>query len=231
MTTDSAKRTGRKRGNNEGTIVQRTDGRWVAAATLPDGRRKWLYGKTRREVQDKLTATLRNVQQGLAVPTSRQTLGQFLDRWLTDCVQPTVRRSTYVSYEQYVRVHITPALGGVRLEQLTPQRVQAFLNDKLNAVTPDGRRRHAPRTVQYIRSVLRRALGQALKWGMVSRNVATLIDPPRVVQHEIEAITPERARAILDAFKGDSLEAFVTTTLLLALRRGEALGLRWGDVD
>src|SRR5690242_11904477 len=96
------KRTGRKRGNNEGTIVQRGDDRWMAAATLPNGSRKWLYGKTRADVQRKLTLTLRDVQQGLPVRSGRLTVAQYLDRWLVESVRPTVRPKTHHSYTQLV---------------------------------------------------------------------------------------------------------------------------------
>jgi len=81
----------------------------------------------------------------------------------------------------------------------------------------------SPRTVQYLRAILRRALGQALKWGLLARNVATLVDPPRVERHEVEPLTPEQAKALLATCRGDRLEALYTVAL--------ALGLRWDDVD
>ena len=89
----------------------------------------------------------------------------------------------------------------------------------------------SPRTIQYTRAILRRALGQALKWGLVTRNVATLVDPPSVPRAEFRALTPQEARCFLDAVQGDRLEALYTVAVALGLRQGEALGLRWEDVD
>ena len=89
----------------------------------------------------------------------------------------------------------------------------------------------SPRTVQYLRAVLRRALGQAVKWGVATRNVATLTEPPRVERPEMQVLTPEQARAFLDTVRGDRLEALYSVALALGLRQGEALGLRWQDID
>src|SRR5207248_2376455 len=86
-------------------------------------------------------------------------------------------------------------------------------------------------TVQYLRAVLRRALGQALRWGLVSRNVATLVDPPHVERPELHALDPDQAGRLLAAVRGDRLEALYAVALALGLRQGEALGLRWQDID
>jgi len=89
----------------------------------------------------------------------------------------------------------------------------------------------SPQTVRNLHAVLRRALNQAHRWGLVPRNVATLVDLPRSVRYEAPAITPEQARAILGAVYGDRLEALITLTLATGLRQGEALALRWSDID
>ncbi len=163
--------TTKRRGHGEGNIKQRADGLWEARVSLPGGKRKSLYGKTRREAQEKLRAALRDLDAGVDLATGRQTVGQFLDRWLDDVVKPGVRPKTHHSYAQLVRLHLKPALGHHQLAKLTPQHVQAMMTEKSAAGL-------SPRTVQYLRAVLRRALGQALKWGLVARNVATLADRP-----------------------------------------------------
>lgn len=218
-----------RRGHGEGSIYQReSDGRWCATVTLGyrNGKRarKAIYGTTRKEVAEKLKVILRDQQQGLPVAVERQTVAQFLTRWLDDVVKPTTRPKTHASYAQLVRLYIAPALGRHQLATLEPQHVQALLNAKLQ----DGL---SPRTVLHIRAVLRRALGQALKWGLVRRNVATLIDPPRAHRVEIRPLTPEQGRALLEAARGDRLEALYRVALSLGLRLGEALGLRWVDID
>jgi integrase len=213
-----------RRGHNEGTIRHRPDGLWEARLSLANGKRKSVYGKTRKAVQDKLRAAQRDLDAGLDLGTAKQTVGAFLDRWLVDVAKPTVRPKTYASYAQLVRLHLKPALGHHQLAKLSPQHVQAMMNAKSAAGL-------SPRTVQYLRAILRRALGQALKWGLVSRNVATLVDPPRSQRQDVTPLSPLQARAFLTAAEGDRLEALYSVAIALGLRQGEALGLRWDDVD
>jgi integrase len=218
----------RKRGQGEGSIYKRKDGRWVAVVNLgyQNGKltRKSYYGQTRKEASDKLTAALNDIKKGIPIVTERQTVKEFLDRWLNDCVKPSVRLSTFLSYESEVRVHISPKLGHIQLEKLTPQHIQAYMNDRLKSEL-------SATTVAYHRSLLRMALNQALRWNLVGRNVATLVDPPRTEKYEIQPITPEQARSFLEVLNGNRLEALFAVALSLGLRRGEALGLRWSDID
>ncbi|HEX5709580.1 MAG TPA: site-specific integrase, partial [Pyrinomonadaceae bacterium] len=181
-------------------------------------------GKTRAEVADKLSATLSDQKKGIPIITERQTVGQFLDRWLEDCVKPTVRPNTYDSYEVHVRLYLKPDLGRIQLDKLSPQQVEAFLNAQVKA----GR---SPRMAQYLRSVLRIALNQAMKWNLVVRNAAGLVDPPRYIKPEIEPFSIEQVQAFMDASKGDRLELLFLVMLSMGLRKGEATALRWQDVD
>lgn len=209
-----------KRGQGEGSITQRADGLWEAKISLgyaagADGKtrrvRKSFYGRTRKEVADKLAKALRDHQEGLPVAVERQTVGQFLDRWLADVAKPSIRPKTYRSYSLIVRLHLAPALGRHQLAKLSPQHVQTMMNDKLAAGL-------SPRTVHHIRAVLRQALGQALKWGLVARNVATLVEPPKTQRHDIAFLSPDQARRFLDAVRGDRLEALYSVALALGLR-------------
>ena len=226
MAEERAKR--KKRGQNEGGCYQRKDGRWEATITVAivDGRpkRKSFYGKTKAEAMTAMRTAQREQEQGLPIDVPRQTVAQFLDRWLVDVAKPSVRPKTHHSYAQMVRLHLKPTIGHHQLAKLAPQHVQAMMNDKLAAGL-------SPRTVQYLRAVLRQALGQALRWGLVPRNVATLVDPPRTAHHEMKFLSPKQARSLLDTAKGDRLEALYSVALALGLRQGEALGLRWQDVD
>ncbi len=219
-----------RRGHNEGSIYQRaSDGKWVGSINLgygPDGKRKRkpIYGKTRKEVAEKMKVALRDQQQGTLIVGKSQTTEQFLTHWLQETVRPTIRASTYEAYEWRVRVHLIPSLGRIPLQQLTPQHVQSFINHKLESGL-------SPHTVSDIHGVLRHALNQAVKWNLAARNVAALVDKPRFVQPQMRYLTPEQAKALLSAVKGDRLEAFYSVAVPLGLRRGEALGLRWEDVD
>jgi integrase len=153
----------KKRGQNEGSVFQREDGRWCGILNLGSegGRRnrKYFYGATAAEVQEQLLRARSDHSQGLPVAHERLTVGQFLSRWLTESVKPSVRPRTYESYELTVRLQITPELGTIRLEKLTPQHVQAAINRK----SRDGKL--SSRSVAYVRTVLSQALNQAQRWG------------------------------------------------------------------
>jgi len=217
----------KKRGQNEGSIFQRSDGKWVSRISLGydtvNGRRKQrtFYGKTQSEVRRKLTAAMAGNDRGLNVGAKSQTVGAFLVDWLENVAKPKVRAKTYRSYEQIVRNHLVPGLGRYELQKLTPQHVQAFLNAKAESGL----------AVQNFRAVLRTALGQAVRWDYVPRNVATLVNMPNKAKHEFAYLDEAQARQFVEALKGHRLEALFTVALAIGLRLGEALGLRWEDVD
>jgi len=190
----------------------------------PDGKRRTLVAATRQEASKRLTEALKAREDGTLITAKRQTLGAFLEAWLRDSVKPRVRYSTWTSYEVHVRLNIAPTLGKVALDKLTPAMVQALMNAKLEQGL-------SPRTVQYIRGTLRTALGQAVRWGLVARNVAELTDGPKVERHEIRPFDPAEARTLLAAVGTDRLRALYSVALTMGLRQGEALGLRWEDVD
>lgn len=221
----------KRRGHGEGSIYRRQDGRWAATVDLgwAEGKRqrKTVYGKTQDEAIKKRNDVLRLIEQGVSVSDERRTVAQFLEGWLTDTVQPSdLADSTKASYTDVVHRHLVPRLGQTRLSKLTPQRVQQLLNELREAG-------YSPRTVQYTHAVLRRALGQAERWGLVNRNVAKLVDVPRprTDPAKVHALTLDEARRLLTAATGDRLYALYVVVLMLGLRRGEALGLRWSDVD
>jgi len=236
----------RKRGHNEGSIYKRGNGRWCSSITIGyEGgklKRKTYYGKTRKEVADKLTAGLNNQQQGLPIVGEKQTVKQFLTVWLEDCIKPTVRFSTYISYEQQIRLRIIPELGHIKLSKLTPQHIQRMMKNLMQTkLQPrsknaskedsDSQKLLSAKTVKYQLSILRMALGKAEAWGLVQRNAANLVDPPTVPKFKVEPIEPKEAKAFLQAIEGDRLEALFAVALALGLRRGEALALKWSNVD
>jgi len=218
-----------KRGAHEGSIFQRKDGRWAASLHLGyrDGKRqrKTFYGKTRREVQEALTRALRDLQDGIAIRTDeRETTAEYLHRWLDASARQRVRPRTLAGYRLIVNKHLIPAVGRVPVARLSPDEVQRLLNRK----SSEGAK---PQTVRNIHACLRRALAQGVRWGAVTRNVATLVDLPRVDRDEVRPLSPRDARAIIEATRGDRLEPLVVVTLATGMRQGEVLGLRWQDVD
>lgn len=220
----------RRRGHNEGSIHQRaSDGRWVADLSLGygiDGKRtrKRLYEKTRAEVNRKLQQAMTNHRDGLTVQTRDQTVGQYLAHWLKAAVKPGVRPRTYVSYEQICRVHLIPALGRHKLSKLNAQHIASYMSEKQSGGASGA-------AVNYHRSVLRIALNQAMRWDLVSRNVAALTQPRAHEAKEALPLSTREAGAFLRALSGDRLEALSNVALTLGLRQGEVLGLRWQDVD
>jgi integrase len=214
-----------RRGNGEGTIVKRADGRWAAAIIFDGYRRKWIYGKTRRDVSDRLRKIRSDIAEGRPVMNERLTMSEYLNRWLYEVAKQRTRPMTWRGYEHLVRLHILPTLGRVRLAKLTPQHVQSLITQKVR----EGRL--SPRTIQYMHSVLRAALNQAVRWRMVHYNAAAMVSPPRGTRREVMALAPEEARRLLDAACGDRLEALYSVALALGLRQGEALGLRWSDIE
>ena len=152
------------------------------------------------------------------------TLGEYLECWLSDVVRLSVRPRTLVSYTGVVTNHLIPALGQQDLVDLSPGDVQTFLNAK----SATGL---SPRTVAYLRNVLRQALGHAERTELVGRNVARLVVPPRIPRREIQPLSPDEARTFLGAIAGQRFEALYLVALGCGLRQGEILGLRWSDVD
>lgn len=217
----------RRRGHNEGSIYQRKDGLWVASVSLGmvngKRKRKYIYGKSRAEVNRERIKLQNEHQRGVPIQTAGTTMAAFLDQWLTT-IKPSIRPKTYKSYESIVRLHLAPAIGRVRIDKLTQQHVHELMAAKaLEGLSL--------RTVTYIRNVLRAALNQAMKWDLVPRNVATLVDPPKVEAYEPTIISKTQATRLLESLRGDRLYALYALALSIGLRQGEVLGLRWSDVD
>ncbi len=145
-----------KKANGEGSIYRRkVDGIYCGFITLEDGKRKCFYSKKRQEVYEKMQAALREKQQGMLVTASQQTLKQYLEHWLEYSVRNGIRPRSYERYEQYVRLHIIPVLGGVKLQALPSQHIQTLKSKKLK----EGL---SPTTVGTIQIVLHKALSDAL---------------------------------------------------------------------
>jgi integrase len=152
------------------------------------------------------------------------TLASYVSSWLEGSAKLCLSPRTYASYTEIMRMHVLPALGSIPLDQLSPMHVQDLLSRKL----AEGL---SPRTVQYIRAVLRSALTRAVKWEMATRNAAALAQGPRLDHHEVTPLSPERARALIAASDSERLGAMFVLALHTGLRLGELSGLRWADVD
>jgi integrase len=220
----------KKGGQNDGSIYWLEDKQlWCVCVSFDyEGgkrKRKYVYGRTREDVQRKRNALLYDRDQGLPLTDNRITVGQYLDRWLEDVVKRDLRPSTYARYAERIRLHIAPELGRIPLVKLTPEDVRRFLNRK-------GREGSLkPVSANYLHRILRSALTQAVKWELVRRNVAGLVEELRVEKVNRQVLDIDQAKTFLAAVKGNRLEALYTVGFACGLRRGEALGLTWDDID
>jgi integrase len=212
-----------RRGNNEGSIHRRGDGRWQAIISLEGGERKYFYGKTRAEVAKRLSQAQHEVSSGLPMLDERQTVAQYLETWI-ETVKLQIRASTWRRYSDFVRVHLVPGLGRIPLAKLTAQHVQLFYTRKLGEGLSHS-------TVHHIHGVLHRALKDALLMGLVQRNVSDMVRAPRRSNREMATLSDWQAKQFLAAVKGDRFAALYVLALTTGMREGELLGLRWQDLD
>lgn len=219
----------KRRGNGEGAIYQRANGKWCATYSTgynEEGkrRRRTVYGATREEVRNKLTKLMSSKLDGMLVEVNKLTVGGFLDRWLEDSSRPSVRITTYVSYKGVIKNHIKPRIGGLMLANLTPVHVQGLYGEMERA----GASR---RLRQLTHAVLRRALKIAVRWSLVPRNVCDAVDPPRVMKFEVCPLTEEQVVQLLATARNERLYAIYVTAIGTGMRLGELFGLQWRDVD
>jgi integrase len=208
------------RKNKEGKVIG-----YRGAYVGPDGKRRYVSGRTKEGARKALREARANADTGLVFDAGKQMLGDYLDRWLVDSVRDAVRQRTYERYESIVRVHIKPSIGWVKLKALTPAHARALYRQKLDAGL-------SPRTVNYIHVTLHKALSQATGDGLVPRNAAQ-VKAPRPAKPEIKPLSPDQARKLIEAAyeTGDRYAALYVLALHTGLRKGEMLGLRWDDLD
>jgi integrase len=217
----------KRRGNGEGSIYKRNDGRWVGqylVHTAKGPKYRYLYGKTRREVDEKLTKAKADRDGGLVFDAGTLTLAEYMDQWLSETAKNRLRPKTYKDYAGLTQVHIAPALGHIKLKNLTPLHVQQFYSSKLESGL-------SKRTVEYLHAVLHSALKQAVRWELVPRNVTQAVNPPRPEKKERPTLTLQQARRFLEAAREDRFGSLYMLVIQTGMRRGELLGLRWDDVD
>jgi integrase len=152
------------------------------------------------------------------------TVAEWLAVYLEQVARPKVRPRTLDLYASNIDRHIVPAIGRYRLDKLRPAHLVALYNTKAAEGLSGASLRH-------IHAVIRRALNVAVRWQLIAVNPATLVDAPQGVQHEISPLTVVEARRLIEAAEGDRMRARWLVGLALGLRQGEALGLRWEDVD
>ena len=212
----------KKQAAGRGSIVKRKDGRWMAAATI-GGQRVFFYGSSQAEVSEKLDKALQESRDGVYIKPTKQTFGEWVYIWLKEYSKPTVRPTTYDSYEYLIRVHINPALGLIPLKELQPSQIQKFYNTKNKTLSPS--------TVRHMHIVINQALDQALKEGKIIRNPAKATKPPKIEKKEARYLTPEQLAGFLESITDDRWYPAFIVDLNSGMRLGELCALKWSNVD
>ncbi len=214
----------RKRGSTWTIVLD------VGADPVSGQRRQKSKGgfRTRKAAEAALRELSASVDAGRFVERSTKTVGEYLDEWL-EVVQPRLRPTTWNSYRQSV-AHIKGRIGAVPLQSLAPLEVENLYKQLLATRGRNGRLL-SPKTVRGVHVVLRKALADAERLGLVVRNAAAAAKPPVPAQYEHTTWTAEQLAQFLDSIEGERLAAAFVLLATTGMRRGEALGLRWGDID
>jgi len=188
-------------------------------------RQQWVTVKgSKKDAEKRLGELLHQMDTGTMAKPGKTTLAEFLSRWLADYAKPNLSPRGFERYESIIRVHIAPSLGRIPLTQLRPEHLQKHYTAKLDSGL-------SPRTVRYHHVVLHKALQTALKWGLVSRNVADGVDIPHARRGEMQTWSEGEMSQFLEAAKDSQYYALFYTALYTGMRRSELLALRWQDID
>ena len=221
-----------------GTIRKRYAGSYTVIVDLGrdpgTGKRRQLWRSvkgTKKDAERLLVELLHERDTGLERPVGRQTVGQYLERWLEDYVASGVAPSTASHYQRIVRRVLAPALGSVELTALRPQQIQALYSRLLREGRHDGTGGLSARSVVRIHQVLHAALHHAVRWQLLARNPADAVQAPRAERRELSPLPPVAVSALMAAADATPIGGLVRMAILTGMRRGELLGLRWRDVD
>lgn len=219
----------KKRANGDGCIRQRSDGRWEGRYTMGrdpgTGRQvqKSVYGKTKAEVAQKMRAITHEIDQGIYTDPKKITVGAWLDTWHADYLG-SVKASTAAQYEYQLRVRIKPAIGAVKLSELTAPMIQRMYNNAVKSGL-------SPKSVRNLHGVMHKALDQAVELQYIRVNPCEACKLPRVEKHEIRPIEGEKISAFLQAIRGTPNEELLFVDVFSGLRQAEIIGLTWDCVD
>lgn len=194
-------------------------------------RQKWKGGfRTKRDAQRALAELLGKVEDGSWFDASAKTVEAFLEDWLR-LVSPRLRPTTSASYGEVIHGWVVPRIGSVVLTAVSPMTLMTLYAQLTESGRRDGKGGLSASSVTYCHRILKQALGNAVQWGLLQRNPADLVSPPRKSTPEMSTWSADKARRFLAAVAGDRLYALWLLLVMTGMRRGEALGLRWRDVD
>lgn len=222
-----------RRTRGEGSIFQRKDKRWTAQFYI-NGEKKTKTYRTQAEAKEKLLEVKNALRQGNYCDPHGMTLGEWFDEWLENYARPSIKLSTYISYETYVRAHIKPAIGQVKMKDLNVELLQHFITGKSRSGRADNRKGGlSAKTIKNILIMLHEALKQAVENGLIPRNYAEGVHPPKAEEKEMRVLSREEQQALMKVCRESGNPACfgIIFALFTGVRIGELLGLRWNSVD
>jgi integrase len=199
-----------------------------------DGRRRQTTKggfRTKSLAEDAAREEINKIKNGTWAPRSKGTVGDFLLNDWMPAMRSTIRPSTWAMYSTNIDAHVMPTIGKIQLQSLTPSRLTRLYADLPDHGRRDGRGGLSPRTRRIVHNIVRRALRDAQRWGLVARNVADLATPPSSRAPEMRTWTPAQLRAFLEHAADDRLYALWHLAGTTGMRRPEVLALRWHDID
>lgn len=219
----------KKRAHGEGSITKRKDGRWMARATIY-GKREYFYGRTQAEAKGKMEEAKEAAKKGIYVKPTNLLFGEWLDTWMENYVRIKVEPSTYDNYERWINNHIKPFLGHYTLIELSanPDIIQKFYINRLNTKPLNGRGdKLSKRSVEYMHTIIRSSLEQAVKSGKIVRNPADLTNPPRSEKKEAAYMPVSMFNDFLKKIHNDRWFTAFVVTFASGLRLSELVALKW----
>jgi integrase len=221
-----------------GHIVKRAKNSYSIAISLGKDpttskyKQQWVSVKgTKKEAEKRLAEILNQVDNGTFLKPNKTTLAEYLEQWLKDYAWPNLAPRTAEGYEHIIRRHLIPSLGNMPLTQLKPEQLQRYYSEKLSGGRCDGKGALSPRTVRHHHVTLHDALEHAVKMGLLNRNVADAVSPPRYQRPQWQTLSEFDISTFLEVAKRTPYYVLFYQALFTGMRRSELLALRWCDVD
>ncbi len=211
-----------RRGKNEGSIYKRKNGSWRAQVSI-DGKRLSYTADSRAECNDWLRRTMNLVDQGMTFQSRNLSLQEYLQDWFR-VKKTTIKPKTAYDYERNINKYLIPKLGNIKLKDLTTYQVTRFYTKLIDNEI-------GTRTVHYAHSILRSALQDAVRSGIIGRNPCIGAMLPRRSQKEMQVLTETQVTQFLIVAEVSRYKALYQLAITTGMRYSELIGLKWTDID